>query len=125
MLLLSFLTLINSASYAPTWLTSNYIRSANQDLFNTLTGSEVVNTYSFTFSSTLSGIPHLGYGIKSYQGMICFMQVMIILDKKGFRFVESTLQMMLLLLLSNLLEQLIYIFSMFHILLLIHFFHII
>lgn len=54
--------------YQPTWLTSNYIRAGNQNLFITLTGSGVLNTYIFTFSSSLSGIPLLGYGIKSYQG---------------------------------------------------------
>ena len=55
-------------SFVPTWLSSNYIRAGNQNLFTTLTGSGVLNTYSFPFSSNLSGIPHLGYGIKSYQG---------------------------------------------------------
>ena len=52
--------------YQPTWLTSNYIRAGNQNLFTTLTGAGVLNTYVFTFSSSLSGIPLLGYGIKSY-----------------------------------------------------------
>lgn len=65
--------LINKISciiqYPPTWLTSNYIRSGNQNLFTTLTGSTVSFTYTFPFSSNLSGIPNLGYGIKAYQGM--------------------------------------------------------
>jgi|LakMenEpi03Aug12_release.lakeMendotaPanAssembly.Ray.scaffolds.fasta_scaffold202773_1 hypothetical protein len=52
--------------YPPIWLTSNYIRSGNQNLFTTLTGSGNIYTYNFPFSSNLSGIPHLGYGIKAY-----------------------------------------------------------
>lgn len=54
--------------YPPLWVTSNYIRAGNQNLFNVLTGSGVLNTYSFTFSSNLSGVPNLGYGIKAYEG---------------------------------------------------------
>ena len=55
-------------SYPPIWVSSNYIRAGNQDLFTTLTGSGVINSFNFIFSSSLSGVPHLGYGIKAYQG---------------------------------------------------------
>lgn len=69
-MIFNLISLIYSVvQYLPTWVTSNYIRSGNQDLFTTLTGSGTVLSYLFTFSSSLSGIPHLGYGIKSYQGI--------------------------------------------------------
>lgn len=67
-LLILFITYVSNLQYPPTWLTSNYIRSGNQNLFTTLTPSGVVNTFQFIFSSTLPGIPYLGYGIKAYQG---------------------------------------------------------
>lgn len=69
-MIFNLISLIYSViQYPPTWVTSNYIRSGNQDLFTTLTGPGTVHVYSFSFSSSLSGIPHLGYGIKSYQGI--------------------------------------------------------
>lgn len=68
-------TIANSAqvSYPPVWVSSNYIRAGNQDLFTTLTGSGVINSFNFIFSSNLSGIPHLGYGIKAYQGNLVIL----------------------------------------------------
>jgi hypothetical protein len=58
--------------YAPTWITNTYIRAGNMNLFTTLTGQGVLNTYVFSFSSNLSGVPMLGYGVKSYAGIILF-----------------------------------------------------
>lgn len=52
----------------PTWITSNLVRAGNRNVINTLTGSSSTPTYTFTFSSSLTGIPYLGYGIKSYEG---------------------------------------------------------
>lgn len=54
--------------YQPQWLTNNYIRAGNENVINTLTGSNMTPKYTFTFTSPLSGIPNLGYGIKAYQG---------------------------------------------------------
>lgn len=38
-----------------------------------MTGSGNIHSYNFPFSSNLSGIPHLGYGIKAYQGTLFFI----------------------------------------------------
>ena len=69
-LVLTILTkLINClVQYQPTWLAHNYIRANFQDLFTSLTLSGANTDYVITFSSSLSGIPMLAFGIKSYQG---------------------------------------------------------
>lgn len=70
----SFLLNINLALaitlYQPQWLTNNYIRAGNENVISSLTGSNVTPTYTFTFSSPLSGIPNLGYGIKAYESTV-------------------------------------------------------
>jgi hypothetical protein len=37
-------------------------------VISTLTGNTSTPTYTFTFSSALSGVPNLAYGIKNYRG---------------------------------------------------------
>lgn len=54
----------------PTWVTSNLVRAGNQNVIASITGKNSTPTYTFTFSSNLSGIPNLGYGIKAYEGTI-------------------------------------------------------
>ena len=51
-------------------VTNNYFRAGNEDVISTLTGSDAnpVPSYTFTFSSALTGVPELGYGIKNYEG---------------------------------------------------------
>jgi len=55
-------------SSQPVWLVSPYFRAGNQAVISTLTGNNTTPQYTFTFSSALSGIPNLGYGIKNYRG---------------------------------------------------------
>lgn len=52
----------------PTWVTSNLVRAGNNFVIRSLTGNSRTPNYTFTFSSNLSGIPYLGYGIKAYEG---------------------------------------------------------
>lgn len=52
----------------PTWVTSNLVRAGNQDIIYKKTGKNETPTYTFTFSSSLTGTPYLGYGIKTYEG---------------------------------------------------------
>ncbi len=70
--LISFVLLLNSVSsyvaVSPTWLTSPYFRASNQKVINSNTNSASTPTYAFTFSSAMTGIPNLAYGIKSYRG---------------------------------------------------------
>ena len=58
---------ISSNTAQPVWLTSNYFRAGNEDV---ISGSSANSqpSYTFTFSSALSGVPELGYGIKNYEG---------------------------------------------------------
>jgi hypothetical protein len=55
-------------SETPTWLTSPYFRAGNNKVISTTTGAGAKPTYTFTFSSPLSGIPNLAYGVKNYRG---------------------------------------------------------
>lgn len=57
------------ATSAPTWITSPYFRSGNNRVINRNTGNNTTPTYTFTFSSALTGIPNLAYGVKSYRGI--------------------------------------------------------
>lgn len=52
----------------PTWVTSPYFRAGNNKVISTTTGAGSKPTYTFTFSSALSGVPNLAYGIKNYRG---------------------------------------------------------
>ena len=52
----------------PVWSTSAYFRAGNEYVISTKTGSDQTPQYTFTFSSALSGVPNLGYGIKNYEG---------------------------------------------------------
>ena len=67
---LAFVTLSANNTVEPIWLTSDYLRAGNRDVIHNLTGSDAdpVPTFTFTFSSPLSGVPDLGYGIKNYEG---------------------------------------------------------
>lgn len=60
--------LVAAVTNDPIWSTSNYFRAGNENVINTVTGSDQTPTYTFTFSSALSGVPNLGYGIKKYEG---------------------------------------------------------
>jgi len=58
-------------SYALTqsvWLPSPYFRAGNNKVISTMTGTGGNSMYTFTFSSALSGVPNLAYGIKNYRG---------------------------------------------------------
>ena len=55
---------------APVWLTSPLFRAGNNEVINTFTGSGTNPQYTFHFSSSLSGIPSLAYGIKGYRGTL-------------------------------------------------------
>lgn len=50
----------------PTWVTSDLVRAGNNAVIKTRTAFNETPTYDFTFSSSLSGTPYLGYGIKAY-----------------------------------------------------------
>ena len=67
--LLTFVFSFNQ-TVQPIWVTSSYFRAGNQAVISTLTGSSAnpPPRYTFTFSSPLTGIPELGYGIKNYEG---------------------------------------------------------
>ena len=71
MLFLPFLLFLTFSlnTTSPVWVTSNYFRAGNQNVISTLTGKNAnpPPTYTFTFSSPLTGIPELGYGIKNYE----------------------------------------------------------
>lgn len=69
--IMSFILCLGSALYTvpPTWITSNLVRADNRNIIATKTGSNTTPTYTFTFSSPLSGTPFLGYGIKAYEGI--------------------------------------------------------
>ena len=64
----------------PTWLTSPFFRSNNEDVIATLTGNNKKPTYTFIYSSAFqdngNGLPALAYGIKNYQGTTVTRQVM-------------------------------------------------
>jgi hypothetical protein len=66
------LRIVNStktyASVPPTWLTSPYFRAGNQAVIQVLTGNNQTPTFTFSFSSALTGSPDLAYGIKNYRG---------------------------------------------------------
>jgi len=53
---------------SPTWMVSPYFRAGNNKVIQTKTGNSSKPTYVFTFSSALSGIPNLAYGVKNYRG---------------------------------------------------------
>ena len=64
--ILTFVASYNAV--APTWLTSPYFRAGNNKVINRNTGNNTTPTYTFTFSSSLTGVPNLAYGVKSYRG---------------------------------------------------------
>jgi hypothetical protein len=51
-----------------TWLSSSYFRAGNENVINHLTGAGEEVTYTFLFSSALSAVPNLAYGLKNYIG---------------------------------------------------------
>ena len=59
----------------PIWITSNYVRAGNENVIATRTNETAspVPSHTFTFSSPLNGTPHLGYGIKAYEGTGYFL----------------------------------------------------
>ena len=56
----------------PTWLTSPYFRANNEGVIQTLTGAGVAPNYTFIFSSNLTGLPNIAYGVKGYEGKLYF-----------------------------------------------------
>ena len=60
-------------SLSPTWIESNFFFAGNKDVINNLTGSGIPLIYTFTFDSNFSEKPHLGYGIKKYEGFDWFI----------------------------------------------------
>jgi hypothetical protein len=70
----TFFTTIHSAynSTGPTWLPSPYFRAGNNRVITTKTAAGQQTYYTFTFSSALSGIPNLAYGVKNYRGKQSF-----------------------------------------------------
>jgi hypothetical protein len=76
--LVSFIILLTRAySYStsdPVWLPSPYFRAGNDKIISTMTGNDSMPTYTFTFSSALSGVPNLAYGIKNYRGIFYKLQ---------------------------------------------------
>ena len=73
------------ASVQPTWLTSPYFRAGNQAVITTLTGNSSTPTFPFIFSSPLTGIPSLAYGIKNYRGTDLKTQETITWDNNSTR----------------------------------------
>jgi hypothetical protein len=73
-LFFTFFTTIHSAynSTGPTWLPSPYFRAGNNRVILTKTSAGQQTFYTFTFSSALSGIPNLAYGVKNYRGKQIF-----------------------------------------------------
>ena len=73
-LFLTFFTTVHSAynSTSPKWLTSQYFRAGNNRVITTRTSNGNQTYYTFTFSSALSGIPNLAYGVKNYRGKLSF-----------------------------------------------------
>lgn len=70
----TFFTTVHSAynSTGPTWLPSPYFRAGNNRVIITKTAAGQQTYYTFTFSSALSGIPNLAYGVKNYRGKQSF-----------------------------------------------------
>jgi len=52
----------------PVWLSSPLFRAGNNAVITNYTGASSLPQYTFTFSTALSGIPNLAYGIKGYRG---------------------------------------------------------
>ena len=52
----------------PIWVTSPLFRAGHNAVISSFTGSGTNPQYIFTFSSPLSGVPNLAYGIKGYRG---------------------------------------------------------
>ena len=67
-LVVEVLAAYNSAE--PIWLVSPYFRAGNNQVISTTTGAGTKPTYTFTFSSPVSGIPNLAYGVKNYRGNV-------------------------------------------------------
>lgn len=57
---------ISFTSVSPTWVKNAYFRSDNAKVINKNTKSGEVTTHTFLYSSSLSGVPGIAYGIKSY-----------------------------------------------------------
>lgn len=63
---------------SPIWKTSIYFRAGQENVINTLTGNDQTPNYTFTFSSALSGMPYIAYGIGKYQGIFLMIKELII-----------------------------------------------
>jgi len=70
LLVINFTEVFSYGSSQPIWITSPYFRAGNDKVISTMTGNTSKPTYTFTFSSPLSGIPNLAYGIKNYRGFL-------------------------------------------------------
>ena len=79
----------NYTSVPPTWLTSPYFRAGNQAVITTLTGNNLTPVFTFTFSSPLTGIPNIAYGIKNYRGKPLGIQAMTIWANNSMRLRRS------------------------------------
>jgi hypothetical protein len=67
-IVLFFIETTSYTATSPTWLTSAYFRAGNENVIIKKTGNNTTPTYTFTFSSALSGTPNLAYGVKNYRG---------------------------------------------------------
>ena len=60
---------------APVWITSPLFRAGDKRVIDfNLTGSGTNPRYVFTYSSSLTGVPNLAYGIKAYRGSFSYIQ---------------------------------------------------
>ena len=69
---LTFVLCLTSAyqTQSPVWLTSPLFRAGNNEVISSFTGSGTNPQYTFMFSSSLSGMPSLAYGVKGYRGSV-------------------------------------------------------
>ena len=70
LLYLSFIHWCYSQTVAPVWVTSDYFQAGNHDVINdpSTVGSGSRPNHTFTFATSFSATPSLGYGIKHYEG---------------------------------------------------------
>ena len=70
--MLSWLIYVAAANTVPPiWSTSDYFRAGFQNVIdNVKTGDDAfpIPSFEFPFTSALTGIPELGYGVKHYEG---------------------------------------------------------
>lgn len=66
-----FLTRVDSYnSVSPTWVTNNYFRAENNKVINSNTNAITTRTKTINYSSAMTGVPQLVFGMKSYRGIL-------------------------------------------------------